>query len=88
MTPKTAVEKVTMGLSARDYGAGEDQNFSKFRNALLAQPYFKSALVTNGVGLENLGTPTRDDVDKRRTFVEFVLQCTYPPYARTNVIRK
>jgi hypothetical protein len=85
--PKTSVEKVTLSLTARDYGSEEEQNFSKFRNLLLAYPYFKSSLVTNGVGLENLGTPTRDDVDKRRTFVEFVLQCSYPPFNRTNVIR-
>lgn len=78
--PPIVRERIVLLLDARDFSPDLNQ-FSKFKDAIAAQPYFKSMLdKTNGIGLTGLSAPQNGPDGK--PFVLFTVECHYPDQIR------
>src|SRR5262249_36265553 len=79
--PPTITEKITLTLEARDSGPNPGDSVNKFKEAIVATPYFQSSVApTNGVRLKDLGTLTPDPNGK--SYLVFSLECRYPEKKR------
>jgi hypothetical protein len=79
--PPTITEKVTLLLEARDSGPNPGDSVNKFKEAIVASPYFQDSVAkTNGVRLRDLGTLTADPNGKQ--YLVFSLECRYPEKKR------
>jgi hypothetical protein len=81
--PANSKEKIVIVIEARDYGNPVDQNYDKFKQALINFPYFKEHLKPNGVLLKDLSQPQQEPGgDPTKTFLRFVLECQFPEVTR------
>jgi hypothetical protein len=79
-TPPIVRERIVVSLDARDFSPNLDQ-FGKFKDAIAAQPYFKSNLdKTNGISLTGISTPQNGPEGK--PFVLFTYELHYPDKIR------
>ncbi len=80
-TADTVREKIVVTLDARDGSANPGDQVNKFKEAVAAEPYFKSVLnKTNGVQLVSL-SPPQISVDGK-PYVLFTLECHLPEITR------
>jgi hypothetical protein len=80
--PATASEKITISVDAIDSSSQSGSQVTRFKDAILAVPYFKENLQqTNGVLLTSLSAP-QENGEKGTPFVKFTLQCYFPEKTR------
>ncbi|MBA4149855.1 MAG: hypothetical protein H0X66_17205 [Verrucomicrobia bacterium] len=77
----TSTERIAIILEARDYGNPADQNFNKFKNAILGVPYFKNLLSADRILIRSVGQPLKD-VAANKDYAPFTLECQLPPSTR------
>ena len=81
--PKTATEKISVVLDARDYGEQAQQNYNTFRDVLAQSDYFQSELGAEGLKLAQLLPPTEASAaESGRAYVQFTLECKFPERVR------
>jgi len=81
-TPATITEKITLALDGSDASASPGDQVPKFKEALVANAYFRSQLsAANQISLKNLSAPTFSP-DSGRAIVLFTLECRYPEKTR------
>jgi hypothetical protein len=78
--PPVVRERIVLSLDARDFSADLNQ-FSKFKDAIAAESYFKSTLdKTNGIQLTSISTPQNGPDGK--PYVLFTVECHFPDQIR------
>lgn len=78
--PPIVRERIVISLDARDFSPDLNQ-FSKFKDAIASQPYFKSMLdKTNGIVLTGVSSPQNGADNK--SFVLFTYELHYPDKIR------
>jgi hypothetical protein len=79
--PAKSIERTLLTLEGADSSSGIDQ-YNRYKVALAANPYFKSALLqSNGINLKNLAPPQISAVNNKRS-ASFTLECRYPEVTR------
>jgi hypothetical protein len=79
--PATVVEKDVVTIDARDSGDNPSVDVSKFKEAILKQPYFQTMLdKTNGIQLTGLSAPQMGS--NAKPYVMFTLECNYTDQSR------
>jgi hypothetical protein len=74
--PAVATEKVVLSLDARDSSPNPGDQLTKFKDSVIKQPYFQTALdTTNGLRLSNLTAPQIGP--DGHPYVLFTLECRY-----------
>ncbi|MFN7138974.1 MAG: hypothetical protein ACK4UN_06525 [Limisphaerales bacterium] len=79
--PASARERITITIDGRDYGHSAEQNYNRFKNALVSVPFFKEVLTGDTVLLKSVSQPLRDNVEQREYF-QFTLECRFPTVTR------
>jgi hypothetical protein len=75
--PATACERIVLHLEGLDYGARPGDQVARYKETLLAFPFFQSRLQkTNSILLTSLSAPQADPVSKG-AFVQFGLQLSF-----------
>jgi hypothetical protein len=75
--PAVAVEKIVVSLEGRDYGSRTGEQVPRYKESLLAFPFFQSHLQkTNSIMLTSLSAPQTDPI-KKTAFVQFGLQLNF-----------
>jgi hypothetical protein len=81
-TPASVTEKITLSLEGSDTSASPGDQVTKFKDALVANAYFRDQLsASNQVNLKNLTAPVISP-DSGRAMVYFNLECRYPEKTR------
>jgi hypothetical protein len=79
--PATTTGHVVLTLDAKDSSANPGDQVNRYKEALVAQDYFKSGLNrTNGVKLSSLSSPQSSYGSK--PYVLFTLECQFPDNIR------
>jgi hypothetical protein len=78
--PGTSTQRTLLTLDARDSSPNPGDQVNKYKEALIASPYFRSDLATNGVRLTNL-SPAQSN-GQGKAFVLFTLECRFPSITR------
>jgi hypothetical protein len=80
--PPRASEKITLTIDARDFSSPLGNQVSKFKDALLATPFFRQQL-NSPDDLRMTGYARQADPnDPSKTFVAFTLECRFPERIR------
>lgn len=81
-TPGQAVEQISISVEALDASNPPGGQVNRFKESILAVPYFQAQLQkTNGVLLTSLSPPQVDN-ETGSQFVKFTLQCHFPEKVR------
>lgn len=76
--PAAATERIVLAITARDYGRPEDESSIKFKDRILANPWFKQHLAKeNPISFKGFSSPTTDKDDSSRVFVSFTMECAF-----------
>jgi hypothetical protein len=79
--PAASRERITVIIDARDFGNPADQNYDRFKNAIVSVPFFKETLPADGILLKSVSPPLRDPIEQR-DYIQFTLECKFPPAIR------
>jgi len=81
--PAVSTEKIVLSIEGRDYGSEQEQNYTKLKEKLEADPYLKEQFrKDNPVRLAGFSERQTDPADPTKSFVTFSLECNYPERAR------
>ncbi len=76
--PATAVQHITVNITARDYGRPEEQLYNKYRQQLLAHQWLSEQLdEESAITFEPFGTRTPDRNDPKRSFLPFTMNVNF-----------
>lgn len=76
--PATAIQQISVGITARDYGRPQQQLYNQFRQKMLGHEWLKEQLdEENGVTFEPFGTRTPDRNDPSRSFLPFTMKVNF-----------
>jgi hypothetical protein len=78
-------EKIVVTIDARDYGRAEEQNYNKFKERVVSEPYFKEHLPGDPATSVRVGGFTQPLVDKddpTKTYIGFWLECSFQEKVR------
>jgi hypothetical protein len=84
-TLTSAREKIVVTIEARDYGRAEEQNYNKFKERVLSEPFFKEHLPSDAAASVRVGGFTQPLVDKddvTKTYIGFWLECSFQEKVR------
>lgn len=81
--PATSTEKISVAITARDYGKPAEQLYDRFRQQVLADPWMMKHLdESKGITFDSFGGPTPDRKDYSKSYVPFTMRLNFKEIER------
>lgn len=81
--PAKSTESVSIVIDARDYGDPSQQNYTRFKDSIANNEFFKKMIPNpNNIKLKELSPPQSDPLDSTRSFQAFSIECRFPDKER------